>query len=153
VNDERSELVWAAGCHVADGHTALAFSRMRYSDPKGDIGRAERQRQVIGAISSQAANPSILFRPGDQVSLLGSGIGALTVDQRTGIVDLGKLALAFRAANGPDGITGTPPISNPDFRPGGNVGSTVQLNPDTVGQFWTDIRDGNLPPGQVGGLP
>ncbi|MCR1984591.1 LCP family protein, partial [Cellulosimicrobium cellulans] len=153
VDDPKSELVWTAGCHVADGHTALAFSRMRYSDPKGDIGRAERQRQVIGAISSQAADPSLLFRPGDQVSLLDSGLGALTVDEKTGIVDLGKLALAFRKANGPDGITGTPPISNPDFRPGGNVGSTVQLDPETVGQFWVDVRDGNLAPGQVGGLP
>ncbi|MHA7618619.1 LCP family protein [Cellulosimicrobium cellulans] len=153
VDDPKSELVWTAGCHVADGHTALAFSRMRYSDPKGDIGRAERQRQVIGAISSQAANPSILFRPGDQVSLLDSGLGALTVDEKTGVVDLGKLALAFRKANGPDGITGTPPISNPDFRPGGNLGATVQLDPETVGQFWVDIRDGNLAPGQVGGLP
>ncbi|MGO1179779.1 LCP family protein [Cellulosimicrobium funkei] len=153
VDDPKSELVWTAGCHVADGHTALAFSRMRYSDPQGDIGRAERQRQVIGAISSQAADPGILFRPGDQVSLLDSGLGALTVDEKTGIVDLGKLALAFRKANGPDGITGTPPISNPDFRPGGNLGSTVQLDPETVGQFWVDIRDGNLAPGQVGGLP
>nr|WP_241769921.1 hypothetical protein [Cellulosimicrobium sp. MM] len=85
--------------------------------------------------------------------MLDSGLGALTVDEKTGIVDLGKLALAFRKANGPDGITGTPPISNPDFRPGGNLGSTVQLDPETVGQFWVDIRDGNLAPGQVGGLP
>lgn len=153
VNDPNSGLVWTAGCHVSDGTTAIAFSRMRYSDPQGDIGRAERQRQVIGAISAKAANPSILFRPGDQVSLLDAGLGALTVDESTGIIDLGKLALAFRKANGPDGITGTPPISNPDYRPGGNVGSTVQLNPETVGQFWVDIRDGNLPPGQVGGLP
>ena len=75
----------SAGCHVADGHTALAFSRMRYSDPKGDIGRAERQRQVIGAIASEAADPSVLFRPGDQVSLLDAGVGALTVDDPHGI--------------------------------------------------------------------
>ena len=40
-----------------------------------------------------------------------------------------------------------------DFRPGGNLGATVQLDPETVGQFWVDIRDGNLAPGQVGGLP
>ncbi|MCB7137165.1 LCP family protein [Cellulosimicrobium marinum] len=152
VDDPRSELVWTAGCHVADGHTALAFSRMRYSDPEGDIGRAERQRQVIGAISAKAADPGIVLRPGDQVSLLDAGLGALTVDQSTGIVDLGKLALAFRSANGPDGITGTPPIGNPDYRPGG-VGSTVQLDPETAPQFWTDIRDGSLEPGQVGGLP
>ncbi|MFC8922684.1 LCP family protein [Cellulosimicrobium sp. NPDC057127] len=152
VNDPKSELVWTAGCHVADGHTALAFSRMRYSDPKGDIGRAERQRQVIGAISAKAADPGLLLQPGDQVSLLDAGIGSLTVDESTGIIDLGRLALAFRAANGPDGVTGTPPIGNPDYRPG-NIGSTVQLDPELAPQFWSDVRDGNLSPGPVGGLP
>ena len=54
VNDALSNLNWTAGCHTADGATALAFSRMRYSDPKGDFGRAERQRQVIGAIAKKA---------------------------------------------------------------------------------------------------
>ena len=44
---------------------------------------------------------------------------------------MAKLALAFRAANGADGITGTPPIASIDYRPGGNVGSTVLLDPDT----------------------
>lgn len=153
VNDYRSELVWTAGCHVADGHTALAFSRMRYSDPTGDIGRAERQRQVISAVSAEAADSSLLYRPADQVALIDAGIGALVVDQRTGIVDLGFLALAFKSATGPKGVTGTPPISNPDYRPG-DAGSTVQLDPETVGQFWVDVRDGNLEPGStVGGLP
>jgi LCP family protein required for cell wall assembly len=153
VNDERSELVWTKGCHEADGHTALAFSRMRYADPKGDIGRAERQRQVIGAIGDKAANPSIVMRPWGQVSLADSTLGALRVDQDASILDLGQLALAFRAANGPDGITGTPPISNPNYRPGGGIGSTVLLDPEASPTFWTSIRDGNLPPGQVGGLP
>ncbi|MBD8080206.1 LCP family protein [Cellulosimicrobium arenosum] len=152
VDDPKSELVWTAGCHQADGKTALAFSRMRYSDPKGDIGRAERQRQVIGAISSTAADPSLVVEPGRQVALVDAGLGALTVDDDTGIIDLGRLALAFRKANGPDGVTGTPPIGNPDYRPGG-VGSTVQLDPDTAPQFWTDLRDGKLEPGQVGGMP
>lgn len=29
------------------GAGALAYSRMRYDDPRGDYGRQERQRQVI----------------------------------------------------------------------------------------------------------
>ncbi len=29
VDDVLSDLHWKAGCHVVDGHTALAFSRMR----------------------------------------------------------------------------------------------------------------------------
>lgn len=152
VDDPKSELVWAAGCHVADGKTAIAFSRMRYSDPQGDIGRAERQRQLISAVSAKLQDKSIVVKPTMQTALIDAGLGAVTVDDETGIVDIGKLALAFRSANGDGGITGTPPISTIDYRPG-NVGSTVLLDPDLSPQFWKDIQDGTLPPGPVGGMP
>lgn len=154
VDDEKSHLQWDAGCHVADGTTAVAFSRMRYADPQGDIGRAERQRQVIQAIAQKAADPQVLLRPGDQVDLVEAGTGALLVDERTGIIDVGRLALAFREATGPEGVTGTPPIADPGYNPGTGIGSTVLLDEDTVDQFWSDLRDGRFEPGStVGGLP
>ena len=56
-NDEYSGLNWTAGCHTVDGPTALQFSRMRYQDPEGDIGRTKRQRQVISKVVSSAASP------------------------------------------------------------------------------------------------
>lgn len=152
VNEPLSGLVWTAGCHMADGTTALAFSRMRYADPQGDIGRAERQRQVIGAVTSAVQDKTILFKPGTQRKLIGAGLDVLTVDEDTNILDLGKMALAFRAANGPDGVTGAPPLSSLDYRPGG-VGSAVQLDAERSPQFWADIRDGKTPAGVVGGLP
>lgn len=154
VDDEKSKLTWTAGCHTVGGKTAIAFSRMRYSDPKGDIGRAERQRQLIGALTQQVANPAKLWRPSTQVSLVNAGTQALVVDESSGIIDLGRLALAFRAANGPEGVTGTPPIADPGYNAGDGSGSSVLLDPETVGQFWTDLRDGKLEPGsEVGGLP
>jgi LCP family protein required for cell wall assembly len=154
VDDRRSGLKWKAGCHTVGGKKAIAFSRMRYADPKGDIGRAERQRQLIGALSQKVADPGVLWKPTAQVSLVNAGTDALTVDQSTGIIDLGRLALAFRAANGPEGVTGTPPIANPGYDAGDGSGSTVLLDPDKVGKFWADLRDGELKPGsQVGGLP
>jgi LCP family protein required for cell wall assembly len=152
VNDANSGMVWTPGCHQVNGTQAISFVRMRYSDPQGDIGRADRQRQLISVLSRDVADPSLLLHPGRQVSLLDAGLGALTVSDGTGIVDLARLGLAFRAANGPDGVTGTPPISSLDFRPGG-IGSAVQLDPATIDQFWVDLRDGNLPPGVVGGMP
>ncbi|WP_182111779.1 LCP family protein [Actinotalea sp. JY-7876] len=152
VNEPLSGLVWTAGCHVADGPTALAFARMRYDDPEGDVGRAKRQQQLIAALSSALADPAVLRNPGRQVSLVRAGTDALAVSEGTGVVDLGRLALAFRRATGPEGITGTPPIADPDHRPGG-VGSTVLLDPDATPGFWAGIRDGSLPPGPVGGLP
>ena len=152
VNEPLSGLVWTAGCHRTEGPMALAFARMRYDDPKGDLGRAERQQQLIHAITTEVATPATLLQPSRQVDLVRAGTGALVVSDSTGILDLGRLALAFRRATGPDGVTGTPPISNPDYRPGG-LGSTVQLDPDKAGAFWAGIADGSLPPGIQGGLP
>lgn len=143
VDDWRSELQWEAGCHEADGATALAFARMRYSDPAGDIGRAERQRQLISSMVSEVASPGTLLNPAEQVSLLGAGTGALRVDQGTNILDLGRMALGFRDASGADGVVGAPPISDYNYRPGG-VGSTVLLDPDRIGTFWRAVTDGSV---------
>jgi len=153
VADELSGLMWPEpGCRVVDGTTALAFARMRYSDPKGDIGRAERQQQLISALASQVADPGVLVSPGRQVSLVRAGTDALAVSEGTGIVDMGRLALAFRAATGPDGVRGTPWLTSLDHRPGG-VGSTVLLDAERNAALWPAMRDGDLPPGPVGGLP
>ncbi|WP_315097873.1 LCP family protein [uncultured Cellulomonas sp.] len=153
VNDADSGMVWTAGCHDVDGVQALAFARMRKADPTGDVGRALRQRQLIGAVMSKVEPSSLIARPGQQVALIGAGTQALTVSDGSGIVDIARLALAFRAANGPEGITGTPPIVSMDYRPGGGVGSTVQLDPAATPTFFAAIRDGSLPPGPVGGVP
>lgn len=152
VDDKDSGMEWTAGCHEVDGTQALAFARMRKADPTGDVGRAERQRQLVKAVMGKIDPKSLALHPSQQVALIDAGTQALTVDTGTGIVDMGKLALAFRAANGPDGVTGTPPIKSLDYRPGG-VGSTVQLDPDLTPAFWVAVRDGTLEPGKVGGMP
>ncbi|MFD1506730.1 LytR family transcriptional regulator [Georgenia yuyongxinii] len=144
VHDEFSGLEWVAGCHQADGTTALAFARMRYSDPQGDIGRGERQRQVIGAVVKEVAKPATLVNPVDQVQLIDAGTNALVVDTDTGIIDLGRMALAFRGATGPDGIVGAPPIASMDYRPGGGLGSTVLLDQEKAPAFFQKLRDGEL---------
>jgi anionic cell wall polymer biosynthesis LytR-Cps2A-Psr (LCP) family protein len=136
-----SKLVWTAGCHQADGTLALAFSRMRKSDPTGDIGRGERQRQVVAAVMKKAVTPSTFLWPPKQVALIRAGTDAVTVDQDTGIVDLGRMALDFKKATGPDGVTGTPTVSNPDYQPGG-VGSTVLLDPEASQREFRQITDG-----------
>lgn len=143
VNDEKSELVWQAGCHEADGETALAFARMRYSDPLGDFGRQQRQRQVIAAVAKKALTPSNALNPFTQVDLLGAGVGAVASDTETGIVDLGVMGLAFLSATGDSGVSGTPPISDSDYQPGG-IGSTVLLDPDLAPNFFEKVLDGTV---------
>ena len=66
VQDSYSGLNWKAGCHTADGSTALSFSRMRYADARGDFGRNERQRQVISAIVKKASSSETLTNPSDE---------------------------------------------------------------------------------------
>ncbi|QIK84137.1 LCP family protein [Sanguibacter sp. HDW7] len=151
VRDKRSGLNWNPGCHDVDGKKALAFVRMRYADPKGDLGRAERQRQLIGAVTKKAANFGTVVNPGKQVDLIDAGLGAIAADDGTSITDLGRLALAFRSATGEGGITGTPPVANVDYRPGGGAGSTVLLDPKGATEFWDAVRDGTLAPGRYDG--
>ncbi|WP_127129551.1 LCP family protein [Georgenia sp. SYP-B2076] len=148
VEDPLSNLYWTAGCHVADGATALAFARNRHGDPMGDLGRAERQRQVVGAVVKKVATPVTLVDPARQLALVDAGTAALTVDEDSNILDLGRLALAFRAATGPDGIVGAPPIASLDYRPGG-IGSAVLLDENKAPDFFTRMRDGRLTPADV----
>ncbi|NNH54892.1 LytR family transcriptional regulator [Promicromonospora citrea] len=153
VHDPKSKLDWKKGCHVADGKTALAFSRMRYADPTGDIGRGERQQQVIAQIGKKVADPGVLLNPANQVSLADAGLAAVVTDTDTGIIDVARLGLAFRTANGDDGVTGTPPIATINYRtPAG--ASAVLLDDTQTGDFWAKIRDGEFQPGEkVGGFP
>lgn len=143
VDDWRSQLEWEAGCHEVDGTTALAFARMRYADPDGDVGRAARQRQIVQAVISEVSNAGTLVNPVRHIELIDAGTGALTVDEDSSILDLGRMALGFRAATGADGVVGAPPIALLDYRPGG-VGSTVLLDPDRAPQFFAAVRDGTV---------
>ena len=152
VDDADSGMVWAAGCHDVGGDQSLAFARMRKADPEGDIGREKRQRQLIGAVLGKVDVKRLVWHPSEQVALVDAGTGALTLDEHADVRTLASLALAFRAANGTGGVTGTPPIKSLDYRPGG-VGSTVLLDPDLAPAFWVQVRDGELPPGPVGGIP
>ncbi len=44
------------GKTLVNGNQALVYSRMRYDDPEGDIGRQKRQREVITAIVKKILN-------------------------------------------------------------------------------------------------
>lgn len=45
-----------------NGHEALMYSRMRYDDPKGDIGRNDRQQLVLSALIEKGKNISNLTK-------------------------------------------------------------------------------------------
>lgn len=56
------------------GKEALAFSRMRYEDPRGDFGRQLRQREVIQGVIREGASVSSLWNFDDIFDALGNNV-------------------------------------------------------------------------------
>ncbi|MDK6522531.1 LCP family protein [Alloscardovia omnicolens] len=152
VNDEYSGLQWTAGCHSADGTTALAFSRMRYSDPEGDIGRAKRQRQVIAAVMKKAASASTLTNPSKALNVASTTLKALKVDNKTDTATMLSMALAFKAATGSKGVNGSVYYDDINYQPGG-VGSAIHLVAQKNSELFSSLNSGSISSGTtVGGL-
>ncbi|MGC4378010.1 LCP family protein [Fictibacillus sp. Mic-4] len=57
-----------------NGDQALDWARMRKKDPRGDLGRNERQRQVIQKVINEGAKPSTLTKLDDIINVLGKNI-------------------------------------------------------------------------------
>ena len=150
VNDLYSEMVWTAGCHKVDGTGALAFSRMRYSDPIGDIGRVQRQQQVVAAVAKGITSASTVTNPAKARRVASAGLDSFRVSDGTHAWDLARMARVFKAAQGEGAVKGTPPIATIDHRVDG-VGSTVLLDPDQASAFWAAIAAGTFAPGTVVG--
>ena len=146
VDDADSALKWQSGCHQADGATALAFSRMRQQDPKGDIGRAERQRQVVSKLADTLITPSTFLNPFKQRDLAIAGAQNLTCDSDSGAWALGKLLLAYRSAT-KNNLTGAPPIASMAYYDGAH-GAMVLLDQQKTPGFWSAFQKGTLQPSQ-----
>jgi polyisoprenyl-teichoic acid--peptidoglycan teichoic acid transferase len=63
-----------AGKQELDGKAALAYSRMRYEDPKGDLGRNDRQRQVITSIIDKGARVSSITKFDNILDILSENV-------------------------------------------------------------------------------
>lgn len=60
--DQKSAITLNEGLQNLNGEEVLAFARMRKKDPRGDIGRGERQQQVLAAIIKKGASFSTLTK-------------------------------------------------------------------------------------------
>lgn len=50
-----------AGCQHMSGQLALKYVRTRHDDPLGDLGRNQRQQQLLQALKHQVVQPTTLF--------------------------------------------------------------------------------------------
>ena len=141
-DDQYSGLKWTAGCHTVDGTTALQFSRMRYQDPEGDIGRTKRQRQVISKVISSAASPSTLVNPAKTLRVERAGSRSFTVDEDSSVLTVASLVWALRSASS-NQMMGVPPIESLNFTTNAGA-SAVLLRDTTADDFFAKLRAGTL---------
>jgi LCP family protein required for cell wall assembly len=112
IKDVKAGLDIPKGCQEMDGATALGYARARYSDPRGDLGRVERQRQVLAAIAGKTLSPGVVLAPWRAVPAASAGGSALVVDDGTTPIGLARFILAMRAVAGGNGLSLTVPIGN-----------------------------------------
>lgn len=60
--DRQGEITINEGTQILNGEEALAYARMRKKDPRGDIGRGERQQEVLAAIIKKSASFSTITK-------------------------------------------------------------------------------------------
>jgi LCP family protein required for cell wall assembly len=138
IKDKKSGLDVQAGCQEMAGPTALAYVRARYFDPKGDLGRVQRQQEFLSAIFAKASSPGVLINPFKLVSVGNAGASALTVDQRDGPIDLLRFALAMHAVAGKHGTKTTVPVANPNLST--PAGSAVQWDRARARALFNSLR-------------
>lgn len=57
-NDQHGAISIIEGQQLLDGEEALAYARMRKQDPRGDLGRGERQQQILEGIIKKGSSLS-----------------------------------------------------------------------------------------------
>ncbi|MCX3063899.1 LCP family protein [Streptomyces beihaiensis] len=134
LHDEKSGADFAAGCRHMNGTQALQYARARYSDPRGDLGRVERQRQLLDAIATKATGPAVLIPPWRLIPFVSAALDALTVDGGAGAGDVATLGLKMSGL----ARTVTVPVAGAPYVAG--VGDTVAWNETEARRLFTALR-------------
>lgn len=141
IRDRDSHLDLDEGCQELDGTTALGYVRMRKADPRGDLGRVERQREMLAAVAQEAASPATVLNPVRYWRLSTASARSVRLGEDTSLWQVGTLALAMRTVAGGGGLTLTVPISDPDAST--SAGSAVLWDEEEAGAMFGDIARGD----------
>lgn len=120
-NDVNSGLKVKKGCQIMNGEDALAYVRMRYSDPKGDLGRVERQQEFMSAVAKRSMSPLTWLMPWRAFSAASAAGHSLTVSKGTGIFDDARLAVAMGMISMGMGTATTVPTVDGTYFAGGQA--------------------------------
>ncbi len=154
MNDPKAHINLKKGCQTLTGPTALGYVRARYSDPRGDIGRAERQRQFLGAIMKKVARPSTVLNPVTWWRTTHDIAGALTVGTDTSLMDGERIAMTMRQVSQGAALSLVVPLADTNYQT--SAGSSVKWDTERAKALFTMLRRGEpltAPPAGTDGKP
>jgi LCP family protein required for cell wall assembly len=141
IKDRDAHIDLPKGCQTLGGIDALGYVRMRKADPRGDLGRVERQREMLAAIADKAASPSSVLNPVRYWKLCNASTGAIKIGEDTSMRQMITLALAMRKVAGGNGLTLTVPISSSGAST--SAGSAVLWDDEKAEDLFSDIARGD----------
>lgn len=139
MKDAFSGLDVQAGCQTMNGKTALAYVRARHSDPKGDLGRAERQRQFLAAVTKQAASLDTIVNPPRYTGFADAAAKGIIVGSTTSLADAVAVLRALRAVGNGEGVSAQVPVENPAYQTK-NAGVAVKWNDAQAKAMFAQLR-------------
>ena len=141
IKDRDSHLDLPAGCQTLDGKTALGYVRMRKADPRGDLGRMERQREVIGKVVGKAMNPLHLLNPVTYWRLNMAASDSLSRSKDVGLGQMFSVAGGFVSSATGSGLSLTVPIA--DANADTSAGSAVIWDEKASAEMFAAIQSGD----------
>jgi LCP family protein required for cell wall assembly len=143
--DKASGANFKAGCQTMNGAQALAFVRERHQEATQDLARMQHQQQFLSAIAHQAATPATVLNPFVLYPTIDSGVSMLTVDNNTGLWDLGQMFFAMKDVSGGNGKSMTVPIADANYYTSSD-GDAVLWNTGKANQVFDAFKNDTAVP-------
>lgn len=142
MQDKDAHIDIPAGCQTVDGVTALGYVRARKSDTRGDLGRIERQREVIATVMKKAASPLSILNPVRYWKLNMAAARSVGRGDDTGVTALASLGSGlFQTATGA-GLSLTVPVADADYS--SSVGSAVLWDESASQELFEAMATGDV---------
>jgi len=141
IKDRDSHIDLPKGCQTLSGTDALGYVRMRKADPLGDLGRVQRQREMLAAVAKKAASPATVLNPVRYWKFNMAVADAIKLGRDTSLPEALSLAYAMKRISGGSGLTLTVPVSSTGAPT--PVGSAVLWDPNKAKAMFSAIARGD----------
>lgn len=135
-----------AGCGVLGGPEAAAFVRARKSDPRGDLGRIERQQTFIRAAMREVVSAGTLVNPLRVKRLIDAVAASVVTDDGLGTSRMFRVAWSLKGLEPDDVESVTVPAESEEI----DGTSYVVAKPEEAESIFQAVRAGTAVPGGEG---